>query len=90
MASVAANRDRQAESEAPRASDGGASIAVRLRRGTQGDPHHWEEAVIVRLTPTRIVWRHVADPPYVERGKLRLDCEGVTWKQLQEPESDGR
>jgi hypothetical protein len=90
VASVAATRGHQAGSQAPGPVEAGASVLVRLGRGTRRDPHRWEEAVIVRLTPTRIVWRHVVDPPCAERGKLRLDCEGVTWKRLQEPESDGR
>jgi len=90
VASVAANRDQQADSQAPRPVETGMSISVRLGRGTRRDPYHWDEAVVVRMTPTRVVWRHVADPTYVVRGRLRLDCEGATWKRLQEPESDGR
>jgi hypothetical protein len=59
----------------------GDPIEVRCGKGTRRDPHAWREALVTRLTPTRLLYRWPADPQGTERGPARLDCEGKTWRR---------
>jgi len=58
-------------------------IEVRCGAGTRADPHHWKIAMVTRTTPTCLFYRFYApsNPAETERGPVRLDCEGRTWRR---------
>lgn len=61
-----------------------ADIEIRAGAGTKKDPHHWLPAIAGRQTQTRLYYRWPDDPPTWERGPVRLDCRGLSWRKLEQ------
>lgn len=64
------------------------TIELRVGKGTRKDPHRWIPAIAVRRTPTRLFYRWPDDPHYCERGPVRLDCQGKTWRAVEIQEQE--